>query len=109
MARFIYFFDFHANVTLLHIKCNFTATAGLLIHSIVSPFAEGSLCGTTTHVLFVVTMLLLLSGDVETNPGPGKLYIGSITVVIILVPNMYNFARLFSIITSLAPAIIIIM
>ena len=38
---------------------------------------ESSLCMTASHVLGhnvnIVAMLLLLSGDVETNPGPGKL------------------------------------
>ena len=44
------------------------------MHTVVVPCSEGSLCRTTTYVYTdVVSMLLLLSGDIETNPGPGKL------------------------------------
>ena len=56
---------------------NLLANASYRMHTVVLPCSEGLLCRTTTYVLCfkadVVSMLLLLSGDVETNPGPGKL------------------------------------
>ena len=55
---------------------NLLANSSYRMHTVVLPCSEGSLCRTTTYILCfkadVVSMLLLLSGDVETNPGPGK-------------------------------------
>ena len=56
---------------------NLSANTSYRMHTVVLPCSEGSLCRTTTYILCfkadIVSMLLLLSGDVETNPGPGKL------------------------------------
>ena len=56
---------------------NLSAITSYRMHAVVLPYSEVSLCRTTTYILYfeadVVSMLLLLSGDVETNPGPGKL------------------------------------
>ena len=100
--RYLIFHVVHVHVTVVnwHLLCT-VLTAGWFVticcYSTSSLSAVSLLCS-TVYVLYasitVIAMLLQLSGDVETNPGPGKYYvrrrrsgIHSLTMFIMLSSN----------------------